>query len=217
MILIPVKLLENAKQRLSGVLEKSERLLLAQAMLHDVVETIAGWRDRPRVSLVTSDEFAMALALQYELEVIPDHENASETEAIAMATRVCERKGCNWTLVVPGDIPLVTARELQQVVNAAPACGSVLVPASDGRGTNAALRTPAGLFPLRFGNDSFYPHLAGARATGSPCIVLNLPGIGLDVDRCSDLQQLAEASGDSRSQLLAREWLGIGLPLQHHE
>ena len=48
----------------------------------------------------------------------------------------------------------------------APDEGSVLVPAADGRGTNAAFRRPANLFPLRFGNDSFKPHLAAAQATG---------------------------------------------------
>src|SRR2546430_12409666 len=61
---------------------------------------------------------------------------------------------------------LITARELDQILKAAPVEGSVLVPAGDGRGTNAIYRRPAGLFPLRFGNDSFKPHLAAARATG---------------------------------------------------
>jgi 2-phospho-L-lactate guanylyltransferase len=88
----------------------------------------------------------------------------------------------------------------------APEQGSVLAPAADGRGTNAAFRRPAGLFPLRFGNDSFKPHLAAARATGKPCIVLSLPGIALDVDNPADLRQLAEAPGETRSQRLARQW-----------
>ncbi len=62
----------------------------------------------------------------------------------------------------------------------------MLVPAADGRGTNAIFRRPAGLFPARFGNDSFKPHHAAAQATGKPCIVLPLPGIALDVDNPED-------------------------------
>ena len=73
-------------------------------------------------------------------------------------------------------------------------------------GTNAALRAPADLFPLRFGNDSFLPHLAAAKATGLPCVVLKLPGFALDVDRPEDLQELAAANGDRRSQKLVRSW-----------
>ena len=43
----------------------------------------------------------------------------------------------------------------------------MLVPDAAVRGTNAAWRAPGDLFPLRFGNDSFLPHLASAKATGS--------------------------------------------------
>jgi 2-phospho-L-lactate guanylyltransferase len=89
----------------------------------------------------------------------------------------------------------------------APALGSVLVPSSDKRGSNAVLRRPAALFPLRFGNDSFMPHLASAIATNTSCVVLSLSGIGLDVDTPEDLYQLAEAPGEKPSQLLARELL----------
>jgi 2-phospho-L-lactate guanylyltransferase len=66
---------------------------------------------------------------------------------------------------------------------------------------------------LRFGNDSFEPHLAAARASGKPCLVRTFPGIGLDVDNPSDLRQLAEAPGETRSQRLAREWGFAELPL----
>jgi 2-phospho-L-lactate guanylyltransferase len=82
----------------------------------------------------------------------------------------------------------------------------VLVPAADGRGTNAAWRRPAGLFPLRFGNDSFKPHLQAAQATGLPCNVLALPGIALDVDNPADLRELTAQPGQRRSQCLARSW-----------
>jgi 2-phospho-L-lactate/phosphoenolpyruvate guanylyltransferase len=82
----------------------------------------------------------------------------------------------------------------------------VLAPAADGRGTNAAFRRPANLFPLCFGNDSFKPHLAAARATGKPCIVLQLPGIAVDVDNPADLQQLLAHPGETRTQSLLRRW-----------
>ncbi len=89
---------------------------------------------------------------------------------------------------------LIESWELEEIYKHAPAEGSVLVPAGDGRGTNAAFRRPANLFPLRFGNDSFKPHHAAAQATGKPCVVLNLPGIAVDVDNPPDLQQLLVSS-----------------------
>lgn len=206
MILIPVKSLAQAKQRLASVLSQPARTELAQAMLLDVLEALDTWVDRPAVSVVTSDSFALELARQFSFETIADTTNRSETDAIEEATRVCESRGIDSTLVIPGDVPLVQSWELEKVLEAAPIEGTVLVPAADGRGTNAAFRRPPGLFPLRFGNDSFQPHLAAARATEKPCIVLSLAGIALDVDSPSDLQQLAAAPGETRSQQLARRW-----------
>jgi 2-phospho-L-lactate/phosphoenolpyruvate guanylyltransferase len=205
-ILIPVKNLGSAKQRLAALLDQASRTELARAMLHDVVEAVSAVPNRPPCALVTGDPFALELARHYGFEVIADSENPGETRAIEMATSLCVSRGIKSTLVIPADIPLIRPRELEQILANAPEEGSLLVPAADGRGTNAAFRRPANLFPLRFGNDSFKPHLAAARATGKPCIVLEFPGIGLDVDNPSDLEPLLSQPVQTRSQTLLRQW-----------
>ena len=210
MILIPVKNLSAAKQRLAAVLDQPARTELAQAMLHDVVSALAAWTCRPPCALVTSDPFAIDLAEQYDFELIPDRTNPGETGAIEMASRLCVARGIDSTLVIPADIPLVQASEIDQILQHAPDEGSVLAPAADGRGTNAAFRRPANLFPLRFGNDSFKPHLAAAHATGKPCIVLQLPSLAVDVDNPEDLQQLLTHLGETRTQSLVRQWTRDG-------
>ena len=217
MILVPVKDLKNAKQRLASVLSQTERTSLAQAMIRDVLETLAGWTGRPDVGVVTSDKYASELAHSFSFKVIADRSNRSETDAIEQATEYCERIGAAWSLVIPGDIPLIKVSELEKIMEAAPRLGTVLVPAADGRGTNAALRSPCNLFPLRFGNDSFQPHLAAARATGHPCRVLSLPGISLDVDNPEDLQALTIELGNTHSQNLIRKWDLRVYPLASNE
>jgi 2-phospho-L-lactate guanylyltransferase len=206
MILVPVKNLANAKQRLSAVLDPEARQELAQAMCADVLATLAHWQRRPAVTVVTSDRFASDLATRFGFEIAADDANPGETGAIEMATALYRDRGVEFTLVIPADIPMIESFELQKIVDAAPQKGAVMVPDAAGRGTNAALRAPADLFPLQFGNDSFLPHLAAAKATGLPCVVLELPGIALDVDRPEDLQALAAASGERRSQRLVRKW-----------
>lgn len=217
MILVPVKNLSAAKQRLASLFDQPARTELAQAMLFDVLETLGNWTKRPEVGIVTSDPFALQLAQQFQFSVIPDHDNRSETDAIEMATRFCESQGVESTLVIPGDIPLVQSWELEKILESAPPEGSVLVRAADGRGTNAIWRRPAGLFPARFGNDSFEPHYAAAQATGKPCVVLALPGIALDVDNPSELLALAAAPGESHSQRLIRQWQLDDFPLAASE
>jgi len=222
-ILVPVKNTSLAKQRLAAVLDQPSRTQLAQAMLHDVLTTLYDWparrenargeTTRPAVAVVTGDPYAIKLAAEYGFEVIPDPDDPGETGAIELATRICVERGADSTLVIPADIPLMQAWELDEILKHAPAEGSVLVPAADGRGTNAALRRPANLFPLRFGNDSFNPHHAAAQATGKPCVVLNLPGIAVDVDNPADLQQLISLPGESRAQRVAREYARVGKPV----
>jgi len=216
MILVPVKNTSSAKQRLAAVLDQTSRTQLAQAMLHDVLSTLHQWparrnKNRPAVAVVTSDPFAVKLAAEYEFEIIPDPDNPGETGAIELATRVCVERGADSTLVIPADIPLIQTWEFDEILKHAPAEGSLLVPASDGRGTNAAFLCPANLFPLRFGNDSFKPHHAAAQATGKPCVVLNLPGIAVDVDNPEDLQQLISLPGETRAQRLVRQWTRTGM------
>ena len=62
MILIPVKNLSSAKQRLASVLDQPSRTALAQAMLHDVLTTLHTWKERPPVAVVTSEPYAVELA-----------------------------------------------------------------------------------------------------------------------------------------------------------
>jgi 2-phospho-L-lactate guanylyltransferase len=205
MILVPVKNLVDAKQRLSSILSPEERFALARTMCEDVLQALVRWQSRPSVAVVTSDSFARDLAARFNFEVVAD-DNSGETSAIGMATAFSRERGEESTMVVPADIPLIDSSELQKIVDSAPPGGAVLVPDAAGRGTNAAWRSPGDLFPLRFGNDSFVPHLAAAKATGLPCVVLELPGIARDVDRPEDLRELAAASGDRQSQKLVRSW-----------
>jgi 2-phospho-L-lactate guanylyltransferase len=54
--------------------------------------------------------------------------------------------------------------------------------------------------PLRFGDDSFFPHLAAARSAGIEPTVLKLPGIGLDIDQPDDVQAFLRAEPAMRTR-----------------
>jgi 2-phospho-L-lactate guanylyltransferase len=205
-LLIPVKNLTNAKQRLGEALDQAQRSQLAEAMLRDVMTAAAGVTDRLDVYLVTGDVRAQAMAAEFSFGVIEDSRNESETAAIDVATAWCERQAYDTTVVVPGDIPLITAAELHCVLDAAPTEGAVFVPAYDRRGSNCILRRPASIIPLRFGNDSFLPHCEAMKQAGKPLIILEMPGIGLDIDNPHELQLLVQREGETHAQRLLRSW-----------
>ena len=98
-------------------------------------------------------------------------------------------------LTMPGDIPRVTPAEIDAVISARGAAPSfTVVPARDELGSNAVLCAPPGSVPLRFGDDSFFPHLAAARHAGIEPTIVRLPGIGLDIDHPEDLRAFLRAT-----------------------
>ncbi len=194
-LLIPFKSLATAKQRLAAALNAQQRSQLAEAMLRDVMPRRLG-RAQPESTwpLVTGDPRAQKLAREFGFLVIEDTRNESETAAIEMATAWCEQRGYDTTIVVPADIPLIASDELHRVLDAAPAEGAVFVPAYDRRGSNCILRRPASIIPLRFGNDSFLPHCEAMQRTGKQLVILEMPGIGLDIDNPHELDLLVRAT-----------------------
>ena len=56
--------------------------------------------------------------------------------------------------------------------------------------------------PLRFGDDSFLPHLASARALGIEPTIVRLPGIALDIDQPEDVHALLQAQPTMQTRAL---------------
>jgi 2-phospho-L-lactate guanylyltransferase len=106
-------------------------------------------------------------------------------------------------LTLPGDVPLVRPLDIERVIDALRAApGFVIVPARDKLGSNAILSSPAVAVPLRFGENSFYPHLAAARAQGIEPVILPLPNLGLDIDGPDDLAAFRALSSPTRAHAL---------------
>ena len=85
-------------------------------------------------------------------------------------------------------------------IGAAPAF--TIVPAHDDLGSNTIVCSPPDAVPLRFGEDSFYPHLDAARAQGIEPLVVRHPGIGMDIDNPVDLVTFLKMSPPVRTRTL---------------
>jgi 2-phospho-L-lactate guanylyltransferase len=191
---VPVKEFVGAKQRLASLLTPEQRQALAAAMLEDVLAALV---DAPLAGVVvnTVDPLATELARRYGARVVTDGARDGHSGAVAAMARLLGEEGRAGMLTVPGDIPRVTAAEIATIIAARrPAPSITIVPAHDERGSNAVLCSPPMVMPLRFGDDSFLPHLAAARAQGIEPTIAKLPGIGLDIDQPADLQAFRRAT-----------------------
>ena len=102
--------------------------------------------------------------------------------------RVLVREGWAGMMTMPGDIPRLSAAEIAATLAAhRPAPAFTIVPAHDELGSNTIICSPPDAVPLRFGDNSFYPHLDAARARGIEPLIVRQPGIGMDIDHPVDL------------------------------
>ena len=204
-LLIPVKDLSRAKQRLAEALSQEERTALAWALLEGTFAAAARSRRADRVAVVTLYPPAIALAQRYGMEAILETEQISESASVDFGAREARRRGATAVLRLPIDLPLIAAGEIDEIFAAADEADVVLVPSRDGTGTNAILRRPPDLFPSHFGPGSFRKHLAEAERAGVACRVLDLPRIALDIDDPADLRELLSHDIDpSLRELLRR-------------
>jgi 2-phospho-L-lactate guanylyltransferase len=203
---VPVKDTAGAKQRLAAALPALLRRELALAMLEDILATLATVPGLAGMLLVTTDAEAMRLAARYGATCTTEDADAGHTGAVMAAARRLAAEGHGAMLTLPGDIPLVTAAEIAQLIAAhLPAPSFTIAPSHDEKGSNAVLMSPPDAVPLRFGDDSFFPHLAAARARGIAPLVLHLPGIALDIDNPADLAHFARLGSRTRAGLWLAE------------
>ena len=210
---VPVKERDRAKERLAPLLQPGLRRALALAMLEDVLAALAAASGLAGLLVVSVDPAAQLAARHYGARVVEVGARDGHTGAVAAAGRLLAGEGRCGMLTLPGDIPLVTAEEIGLVVaEHRPAPAFTIVPSHDEGGSNAILMSPPDAVPLRFGVDSFFPHLRAAEAQGIRPTVLHLPGIALDIDNPEDLAAFARQSAPSRTRAFLAENAMLAMP-----
>jgi 2-phospho-L-lactate guanylyltransferase len=190
-LLLPVKDLRNAKQRLVSILTPEERFSLAHAMLADTVAAMRNVKRADKVFVVTNYEPAMQYARENGWHILSEDRQISESVSVDDASRRIEALGFTAALRIPLDLPLIQSRDIDELL--AIECvepAMVIVPSRDGTGTNAILRTPPTLFPSHFGSGSFAKHCAEAAATRAQIHHRRNTHLEMDVDDEPDLRAL---------------------------
>lgn len=186
------------------MLTPAQREVLAATMLEDVLAALAGATRLAGILVNTIDPVASDLARRYGARVVTEGALDGHTGAVNGMARLLAAEGKGALLTVPGDIPRATSAEIDTVVSSCTAPPSfTIVPAHDELGSNAVLCTPPFSVPLRFGDDSYFPHLMAARARGIEPSVVRLPGIGLDIDHPADLRAFLAARPRKPTRTLA--------------
>tara|TARA_Y100001960_G_scaffold270508_1_gene296650 strand:- start:1298 stop:1990 length:693 start_codon:yes stop_codon:yes gene_type:complete len=199
--IVPIKDFTDAKGRLSKVLTPAERESLARAMFQDVLDALMETSGLDGIAVMTRDIDAQSLCADMGFRVLTEERNEGQTTAVMTASQSLRQEGVEGVLTIPGDVPLVSPKDIEVVLDKHLGAPSMtIVPARDYQGSNCVVCSPPGFVPLRFGDNSFYPHLDAAKRVGITPVVVELPNLALDIDTPEDLEILIGETVRSRTQ-----------------
>jgi 2-phospho-L-lactate/phosphoenolpyruvate guanylyltransferase len=198
-IAVPVKALERAKGRLSGVLSPLERAALTLAMLEDVLDsclTMPGWQ----TWVISPDEAILEVSARRGARPVVEEEPGLLSAIHQVEVEV---SGSDALGIVLGDLPLITPDELGALLQT---LGPVVAAPSDSDGgTNVLLRRPPQVIPPRFGTESFRKHREVAEQLDVPFARVDSPGLEFDLDRPEDVPTLLASGGVTRTRAACLE------------
>ena len=204
--IIPIKSLNQAKHRLKHVLYPDERQEFFNAMFEDVLSTMMSVPDFEQVAVATVCPAAGIIAKKYGAIVLSTSQDEGQTAAVERSAKILDARGITSMLVIPGDVPLVTVEEIKIVLELHEKAPSMtIVPAQDELGSNCIALSPTIAAPLRFGPNSYFPHLETARKLGLSLQSPKLTGLGLDIDTPEDLLVLSRQTVCTRAQEYLRK------------
>ncbi len=197
---VPLKLLDTAKGRLAHVLDPAERRALMLAMARDVLGALAQARLLAGTLVVSRTPEADALAQTFGAERVAESPLADLSGALTQASDYAARSlGASGTMIVPADVPLITAAEVDRVLSEH---GRVtIVPDDERLGTNCLVSSPPNAITLQFDGRSFQPHCDDARRRGMEPAIVESPLFALDIDTPADLATLIARAPECQTGL----------------
>jgi FO synthase len=195
---VPVKPFHLAKRRLAPVLGESERAQLARVMFEDVLDALTGAQSLTGIIVVTNDDEAAALARRHGATVLADAVEGINA-ALGIAVKHLAAEPHTAMLVVPSDLPQLTADRIDEIVRDLPDERAVALVSSEDGGTNLLTCQPADAIAPCFGVDSFAAHCQAARQAGVQPFVISEKELGRDIDKPEDLAAFLSFGTETRT------------------
>jgi 2-phospho-L-lactate guanylyltransferase len=202
--IVPVKHLATSKSRLATILTPEDRKRLTLVMLEDVLTAIRNSVIQGTV-VVGSDLCVHELATNAGVAFIND-EARGLNRAVRDSINWCMERGADSVLVLLADIPLLSSKDIDRIIELAGTAQSIaVVSSSKNGGTNALYLRPPNLIPVSYGPESFRRHIGYARARDTPVKTYNSFSVAFDIDSQEDLQELLKNSSTTlTAQFIAK-------------
>jgi 2-phospho-L-lactate guanylyltransferase len=186
--IVPVKPFNRAKSRLAQVLSPEQREALAEKMFRHSLEVLTSVRQIAGVLVISRDTKVLAIARDHHVHTVQESGTPELNAALLRASQVVRTQGANGVLVLPADVPMIAAEDIEQILHMGRYNTTVvLAPDHNEEGTNALLVNPPGLIPFAYGLGSFKRHLMFAEEAGATVRIYRSDRMSLDIDVPADL------------------------------
>lgn len=196
--IVPVKQLSEAKSSLKPVLTPEQRHDLVLCMLEDVLNAANHALPIKDTIVVSPDQQALDFACSKGATPLTEP-GVGLNEALNLAINRAKELGARSVLILPSDLPLLRPVDIEKIVGMSSGKRDMVIAPSKRKGTNALLLKPPDLIDLRFGGESFQPHLERAQRAGIAPHVYRSERVGTDIDEVSDLIKLKAQGLGTRS------------------
>ena len=197
----------EAKSRCAVALPAADRAELTAVMLEDMLSALAGAPGLAQVWVVTPTPDLAERATALGAQVIRQSGAPGLNAAFRLGLdHVADQAAYAAVALLPGDLPLLKANDLQAALLLTLSHALVLAPALDGGTGLLALRAGTSLEPA-FGPHSFQRHAQAAKALALSAAVIAADGLAQDVDRVEDLRRVIDQAPASRTAAFLRERL----------
>ncbi len=205
---VPVKDLFGTKSRLAPLLDPGSRAGLTLYMMKRVISVLRrGGISEDKLCVVSPDRLVLQTAA--EAGAVPLAQSSTGLNpALDEARQWAISGGASSLLVLPADLPLLTADDVEGLLAAGEEASVAISSDASGTGTNALLLRPPGAMPFLFGSGSYRAHLEAARQRGLRVRECDLANVSFDIDTIEDLSKL-DISGGIRAGNPSFSW-GMG-------
>ena len=200
--IVPIKRFENAKTRLSSILDTDDRIRLSLLMLEDTLQILSVVHSLSQVITVSADKRVREIAVKYGANFLLEEKERGVNSAVALADSYCMKKAADATMVIPHDLPLLDSTDISKACELAENESRCIVicPSLRYDGTNMLLRKPPSIIATFYDADSYNMHVKAAIRLGIPIKRLLSKGLMHDIDTPEDaLEVMKEETVTARS------------------
>jgi 2-phospho-L-lactate guanylyltransferase len=188
--IVPVNVIRLSKQRLSPILNATDRARLTVAMLNDVLRSARKVQAIKRVTVVSADTKVRRIAKAHNANFIWEGRRRGLNKGVRLAVADTERRGASAVVVIQSDLPYASSLEISRFLARCNSHSVGIVPSRHGDGTNALFLKPPSIMKPLFGKHSCQKHQVQAKQRGLSLKVIRSRAIGFDVDEPEDLRRL---------------------------